>query len=145
MAECSGITYTYGVVPPYNRLSRTTATPATKMLQNSNTGSTIFQADGKLKPGIYKIQNIVGKTYVDIKDDVRELCGKTSTALEDGRGQVSLRLGLPPTHLTTNSGKSSPSAQDTRSGRSASTPSYAFITSPLNNDNIGWAYRLRKA
>ena len=50
-------------------------------------GSSIFQ-DGKLKPGVYKIRNIVSKTYVDTKDDVRELCGRPSTVLEDGSGQV---------------------------------------------------------
>ena len=116
------------------------------MLQNSNTGSTIFQADGKLKPGIYKIQNIVGKTYVDIKDDVRELYGKTSTALEDGRGQVSPRLGLPPTHLTTNSGKSNPSATATRSRRSAPTFLDTFdITYPLIHNNVGGDRYLQKA
>lgn len=51
----------------------------------------IFQ-DGKLKPGVYKIQNIKAKTYVDIKDHVRELYCRPSTALERGRGEVSLLL-----------------------------------------------------
>jgi hypothetical protein len=50
--------------------------------------SKIFQY-GKLKPGVYKIKNIVSGTYVDTKDDVRELCGRPSTALENGRGEVS--------------------------------------------------------
>jgi len=50
-------------------------------------GSSIFE-HGRLEPGIYKIRNIVSKTYVDIKDDARQLCGRPSTALEDGRGQV---------------------------------------------------------
>jgi len=58
------------------------------MTYNSpNTGPSIFQG-GKLKPGIYKIQNLASGTYVDTKDDVRELCGRPTTALEDGRGQV---------------------------------------------------------
>lgn len=43
--------------------------------------SSIFQ-DGKLKPGIYKIRNIVSKTFVETKDDVRELCGRPSANLE---------------------------------------------------------------
>ncbi|KAF9649758.1 hypothetical protein BDM02DRAFT_3128122 [Thelephora ganbajun] len=42
--------------------------------------------DGKIKPGIYKIQNIVSKTYADIKDHVRELCGRPSSTLEKSRG-----------------------------------------------------------
>lgn len=57
-----------------------------------NTGSSIFQ-DGKLKPGIYKIRNLAGGTYVDIKDNVRELCGRSLAALEDGRGQVKSQHG----------------------------------------------------
>jgi len=58
------------------------------MTYNSpNTGPSIFQG-GKLKPGIYKIQNLASGTYVDTKDDVRELCGRSTSTLEDGRGQV---------------------------------------------------------
>jgi len=34
----------------------------------------------------FKIQNIVGKTYVDIRDHVRELCGQKSASLENSRG-----------------------------------------------------------
>ncbi|KAF9649761.1 hypothetical protein BDM02DRAFT_1746722 [Thelephora ganbajun] len=52
----------------------------------SKTRSSILQ-DGKIKPGIYKIQNIVSKTYVDIKDHVRELCGRPSSTLEKYRGR----------------------------------------------------------
>jgi hypothetical protein len=43
--------------------------------------------DGKLRPGIYKIQNIVGQTYADIRDHTKELCGRPATALE-GKGLV---------------------------------------------------------
>lgn len=50
-------------------------------------GSAILQ-DGQLKPGVYKIRNVESKTYVDIKDHVRELCGRPSMVLEDGRGLV---------------------------------------------------------
>ena len=45
--------------------------------------------DGKLKPGIYKIQNIVGQTYVDIREHTRELCCRPATLLE-GKGLVGL-------------------------------------------------------
>ena len=44
--------------------------------------------DGKLKPGIYRIQNIVGQTYVDTREHTRELCCRPVTVLE-GRGLVS--------------------------------------------------------
>ena len=47
----------------------TATTPATTMAWNPS--SSIFQ-DGKLKPATYKLQNIVSKTYVGIKDHVRD-------------------------------------------------------------------------
>jgi hypothetical protein len=59
------------------------------MVYNSSKSSSPIFRDGKIRPGVYKIRNIVSKTYVDIKDDVRELCGRPSLALEDGRDQVS--------------------------------------------------------
>ena len=107
-------------------------------------GSSIFQ-DGKLKPGIYRIRNIVSQTYVDIKDDVHELCGRPSTVLESGRGEVSLlQLCWMPTCLTTNSGRSNPSAQGIQSGRLVS-PSYLLVTSLLNDNDTGRTCRLQKA
>ena len=73
--------------------SQTTTTLAPAMVYNSReTGNSIFQ-DGRLKPGTYKIRNIVSKTFVDIKDDLRELCGRPSTALEQGRDHVSPQYG----------------------------------------------------
>ena len=56
---------------------------------SSNTSASIFQ-DGKIKPGVYKIMNVVSGTFVDIKDDASELCGRSSSTLGDSRGQVSL-------------------------------------------------------
>jgi len=44
----------------------------------------IFES-GKLKPGIYRIQNIVGQTYVDIREHSKELCCRPATLLE-GKG-----------------------------------------------------------
>jgi len=41
---------------------------------------------GKLKPGIYKIQNIVGQTYVDMRGNAKELCCRPASAL-GGKGQ----------------------------------------------------------
>ena len=43
--------------------------------------------DGKLKPGIYKIQNVVGQTYAGLREYTRELCCRPATALE-GNGLV---------------------------------------------------------
>ena len=72
---------------------QTTTTSKTAMVYNSpRSPPSIFQG-GRIKPGVYKIQNIVSKTYVDIKDDVRELCGRPSQVLEYGRDQVSSRHG----------------------------------------------------
>lgn len=44
--------------------------------------------DGKLKPGIYKIQNLYSQTYMDVEERSREVCGRPATILEEGRGLV---------------------------------------------------------
>ena len=59
---------------------------------NSNP-SPIFE-DGKLKPGIYKIQNIFAENYVDIELHSREMCCRPAKNLAEGRGLVSRYL--PP-------------------------------------------------
>ncbi|KAF9781768.1 hypothetical protein BJ322DRAFT_1111690 [Thelephora terrestris] len=46
---------------------------------------TLFDG-GKLKPGIYKIQNIVGETYLDIREHNKELCCRPDFVL-GGKGQ----------------------------------------------------------
>ena len=55
----------------------------------SSAGCAIAQ-NGKLRvvPGIYKIRNLASGTYLDTKGDLRHLCGRLSTALDRGRGQV---------------------------------------------------------
>jgi len=63
-------------------------------LTSTDNSASIFK-DGKLKPGVYKIQNIVGQTYVDIREHVRELCGRPATVLE-GNGLVGSRPHLTP-------------------------------------------------
>ncbi|KAF9653589.1 hypothetical protein BDM02DRAFT_3265312 [Thelephora ganbajun] len=52
-------------------------------------GRTILE-DGKLKPGSYKIQNIVSKTYLDIHEHSMELCCRPASALgkDDGIWEV---------------------------------------------------------
>ena len=54
---------------------------------STNDSASIF-TDGKLEPGIYKIQNIVSQTYVDIREHTKELCCRPATVLEDGKGLV---------------------------------------------------------
>ena len=55
--------------------------------------------DGKLKPGIYKIQNIVGQTYLEVRDHSKQLCCRSATALKDGNGLVSSRLSWSGYHV----------------------------------------------
>ena len=52
-----------------------------------NDSSTIFR-DGRLKPGIYKIQNIVTQTYVDIEVHRRTVCSRPAQNLQEGNGLV---------------------------------------------------------
>jgi hypothetical protein len=52
--------------------------------------STFMFKNGKLEPGIYKIQNIVSQTYVDMREHTRELCCRHATLL-DGKGLVGSR------------------------------------------------------
>ena len=49
--------------------------------------SSIFR-DGKLKPGIYKIQNLYAQTYVDIHEHSRDACCRLTASLGEGRGLV---------------------------------------------------------
>jgi len=60
-------------------------------LTSTSDPSSIFN-DGKLKPGIYKIQNLYFETYLDIHRHSKELCCRPVKDLEDGRGLVSLYL-----------------------------------------------------
>jgi len=48
--------------------------------------------NGKLKPGIYKIQNLHSETYLDIIRHSKELCCRPARDLEDGDGIVRLSL-----------------------------------------------------
>lgn len=53
----------------------------------------LFQ-DGKLKPGIYKIKNVLTQTFVDIEEHSRRACSRPSKDLEEGNGLVGL-IPLP--------------------------------------------------
>jgi hypothetical protein len=48
---------------------------------------TLFE-DEKLKPGVYKIQNIFIESYVDIHLGSMEVCCRPAKDLEKGRGLV---------------------------------------------------------
>jgi hypothetical protein len=86
--------------------------------------------DGKLKPGIYQIQNLVGQTFVEMQESARQLCCRPSTALSNGGGLVRslgfdlAKLPVPdsmcdasPMTLMACSGISSPSVPVTSSER----------------------------
>ena len=51
----------------------------------------IFQ-DGRLRPGVYKIQNLKSETYLDVIQHSKELCCRPARDLEDGKGLVRLSL-----------------------------------------------------
>ena len=79
-------------------------------LTSTNNPSSIFE-DGKLKPGIYKIQNLCGEAYVDIHESsAREMHLRPAQDLREGRGLV--RLDYSPMacvfRLMIRSGKSNP-------------------------------------
>ena len=56
-------------------------------LSSTSDPSSIFE-DGKLKPGIYKIQNLHTQQYADINEGSRKTCGRFATNLENRRGLV---------------------------------------------------------
>ncbi|KAF9781777.1 hypothetical protein BJ322DRAFT_243880 [Thelephora terrestris] len=47
--------------------------------------SSIFK-DGKLKPGIYKIQSLYSQAFIDIHEHSRDVCCRPATLLGEGRG-----------------------------------------------------------
>ena len=61
-------------------------------LSTMNPNAPSIFKDGKLKPGIYKIQNLCSETYLDIHRHSREVCCRPARDLEDGRGLVSPHL-----------------------------------------------------
>ena len=59
----------------------------TMTLSPTSDSVSIFK-DGKLKQGIYKIQNLYSQTYMDIHEHTRDVCCRPATALGEGRGLV---------------------------------------------------------
>jgi len=62
---------------------------ALAMTLTSTADSLSIFEDGKLKPGIYKIQNIVAKTFLDCEEHTREMCCRPANELSEGKGLVS--------------------------------------------------------
>ena len=58
------------------------------MTPNSTADPLRIFEDGKLKPGIYKIQNLRSETYLDVHHHSKEVCCRPARDLEDGRGLV---------------------------------------------------------
>jgi hypothetical protein len=92
----------------FDRLSRALrACPRSHtMTTNSTSNSVSILNDGRIKPGIYKIQNIFSQTYLEIWEHSKELCCRPAAALEDGKGLVSSDSCRPPPQLMIFSGKS---------------------------------------
>ena len=51
----------------------------------------IFEGE-KLKPGVYKIQNLYAETFLDIHLHSMEVCCRPAKDLEDGKGLVNPHL-----------------------------------------------------
>ena len=71
----------------FSTLSQVLALPT--IPPNSTDGSSSIFKDGKLKSGVYKIQNIQTGTYVDVDIGLREVCCRPAKDLEEGRGLIS--------------------------------------------------------
>ncbi|KAF9781764.1 hypothetical protein BJ322DRAFT_243295 [Thelephora terrestris] len=52
---------------------------------STQSSPSIFQ-DGRLKPGIYKIRNVLTQTFVDIEEHSRMVCSRPLQSLEEGNG-----------------------------------------------------------
>ena len=58
------------------------------MTLNSTTNSSSIFKDGKLKPGIYKIQNLYAENYLGIELHSRGVCCRPANRIGEGRGLV---------------------------------------------------------
>ena len=63
-------------------------------LTTADNSASIFKG-GKFRAGIYKIQNVCSRTYLDIREYTNELCGRPATVLK-GKGLVGLCFRFIP-------------------------------------------------
>ena len=95
LLKCGGpraqlVPYNECTVPASILLQCSLLALSTMTLRSTSDSSSIFE-NGKLKPGIYKIQNIQNRTYLDVEVHTREVCGRPTKDLEEGRGLVCRR------------------------------------------------------
>ena len=83
---CRGVT----TAPRFTRVPHIVVLVLQTMTLNSTSGSSSIFQGGKLKPGIYKIQNIYTDNYLDIEVHSRGMCCRPAKDLGEGRGLVSL-------------------------------------------------------
>ena len=103
----------YGITPQVPHVLHVVILVLTMTMNSKTSDSLSIFEDGKLKPGIYKIQNLYGQTYVDIHEHSREVCCRPATAFIEGRGLVRPFCGQRFVYLTITSRKSSPLEPDT--------------------------------
>ena len=58
------------------------------MSKNSTSSFSSSFERGRLKPGVYKIQNVYAETFVDIHEHSKELCCRPYRDLEPEKGLV---------------------------------------------------------
>ena len=58
------------------------------MTPHSTSNPPFITKDGKIEPGIYKIQNLYAGTYLDIHQHSKQMCCRPARDLEDGAGLV---------------------------------------------------------
>jgi hypothetical protein len=68
--------------------------PTTMTFRSISDPSSIFE-DGRLKGGIYKIQNIQTENFLDIEVHTRKICCRPARDLGEGRGFVRRYLPSP--------------------------------------------------
>ena len=64
---------------------------STMLVSSPDDPMSIF-VNGKLKPGTYKVQNLSGKTYLEILEDSKELCCRPASVLSDRDALVSSEI-----------------------------------------------------
>ena len=60
------------------------------MASDSTNNTLPILKGGKLKWGIYKMRNVLTRTYLDIEEHSRALCSRPAQNLEEGNGMVRL-------------------------------------------------------